>query len=100
MWSLIKSSFYRFEASGREGTGFIPTNDNGPDKPGFKLLTSEDLARENGGDVNAYDDYDDVVVIGSSIWIPLAHFVFYNKLFSIKKLLLNLSFSLFLTEFE
>ena len=37
------------------------------DKPGFKLLTSEDLARENGGDVNAYDDYDDVVVIGSSI---------------------------------
>ena len=76
MWSLIKSSSYCFEASGREGTGFIPTNDNGPDKPGFKLLTSEDLARENGGDVNAYDDYDDVVVIGSSIWILLDHFVF------------------------
>ena len=47
-------------------SGF-PTNDNGPDKPGFKLLSKEDLARENGEDVNAYDDYDDVVVIGSSI---------------------------------
>jgi hypothetical protein len=31
------------------------------------LLSKEDLARENGEDVNTYDDYDDVVVIGSSI---------------------------------
>ena len=78
-WTLIPNWFLYFEASGREGTGFIPTNDNGPDKPGFKLLTSEDLARENGGDVNAYDDYDDVVVIGSSIWILSEHFVFWSK---------------------
>ena len=64
-------------------SGF-PTNGNGPDKPGFKLLSKEDLARENVGDVNAYDDYDDVVVIGSSIWILPAHFVFWAKWFSIK----------------
>ena len=55
-------------ASGREGTGFIPTNDNGSDKPGFKLLSKEDLAREQKEEEEEEEDYyyDDAVVIISA----------------------------------
>jgi len=67
---VVVSRDDRDRGEGRQLNGF-PTNDNGPDKPGFKLLSKEDLARENGGDVNAYDDYDDVVVIGSNDEEPL-----------------------------
>ena len=37
----------------------FPTNDNGPDKPGFKLLSKEDLARENVRDMLALLEWNE-----------------------------------------
>ena len=51
--SLLSTPVENSEATWKKATkcnkGFIPTNDNGADKPGFKLLSKEDLAQESVG---------------------------------------------------
>ena len=44
------------DENGRESGGFIPTNNNGPNRPGFKLLTPEDLAREDALVISASNE--------------------------------------------
>ena len=58
------------DENGRESSGFVPTNNNGPNRPGFKLLTPEDLARE------------DALVISASNEAPLLKGTFYFKVIS------------------